>query len=222
MLLIKILGDIKINPGLTSNAIQISHNNRAVKCLELNAWSLIDVTKANYGEIVSNLERFRNFVYSEDINIVFVNETWLSASIHNGEILHSGYTIIRNDREGRGGGVLFEIRMGLFKSVREIKHSHNLEIVLVQLTTVSDSKILICSCYRLPNHRLKSIKWPSRCGLLKSLHAQRELLEQALVSANRRISLQIDRENAFEKEKIEIFKELARPIHNIGLKFSKA
>jgi exonuclease III len=43
------------------------------------------------------------------------------------------------------------IRTGLFKTVREIKHDQNLEIVLVELTTISDSKILICSCYRPPN-----------------------------------------------------------------------
>ena len=41
--------------------------------------------------------------------------------------------------------------MGFFKSVREIKHSHNLEFVLVELKTVSDSIFLICSCYRPPN-----------------------------------------------------------------------
>ena len=151
MLLIKLSGDIEINPGPTSNAVQMSHNNRAVKCLGLNARSLMSVRKTNDGESVSNLERFQNFVYSEDIDIVFVNKTWLSASIHNGEILHSGYTIIRNDRKGRGGGVLLGIKMGFFKSVREIKHSHNLEFVLVELKTVSDSNFLICSCYRPPN-----------------------------------------------------------------------
>ena len=149
--LIKLSGDVEINPGPTSNANQISHNNRAVKCLGLNARSLMSVTKTNDGQTVSNLERFQSFVYSEGIDIVFVNETWLSASIDNGEILHSGYTIVRNDREGRGGGVLLGIRTGLFKTVREIKHDQNLEIVLVELTTISDSKILICSCYRPPN-----------------------------------------------------------------------
>ena len=81
----------------------------------------MSVTKTNDGETVSNLERFQNFFYSEDIHVVFSNETWLSNSVNNAEILHSGYTIVRNDREGRGGGVLLGIRTGLFKTVREIK-----------------------------------------------------------------------------------------------------
>ena len=43
------------------------------------------------------------------------------------------------------------IRTGLFKSVREIKHNYNLEIVLAELTNFSDTNILVGSCYRPPN-----------------------------------------------------------------------
>ena len=97
----------------------------------------MSVKKTNGREVVSNLERFHNFVYSEDIDIVFVNKTWLSANINNDEILHSSYRIVRNDRKGRGGGVMLRIKTELFKSVRETKHCHDLEIVLVELTTMS-------------------------------------------------------------------------------------
>ena len=107
--------------------------------------------KTNDGKTVSNLERFQNLVYCEDIDIVFVNETWLSKSAYNTEILHAGYTLIRKDREGRGGGVLLGIKSGLFKSVREIKHNYNLEIALVELTTMSDMNVLVGSCYRPRN-----------------------------------------------------------------------
>ena len=72
----------------------------------------MSVTGTNDGETVSNLERFQNFVYSEDIDIIFVNETWLSVSIDNGEILHSGYTIVRNDRDGRGAEFFWELKRG--------------------------------------------------------------------------------------------------------------
>ena len=96
--LIKLSGDIEINPGPESK--QSSHNNRPVKCLGLNARSLMSVTKTNDRETVSNLERFQNLVYSEDIDIVFVNETWLSNNINNAEILNSEYTIVPK-RSGR-------------------------------------------------------------------------------------------------------------------------
>ena len=31
----------------------------------------------------SNLERFQNFVYSDDLDIVCANETWLSENVYN-------------------------------------------------------------------------------------------------------------------------------------------
>ena len=73
-------------------------------------------SKSTNGETSSNLHRFQNFGYAEDIDIVFANETWLSNSVNSVEILHSEYAIFRNDREGRhGGGVMLVIRTGLFK-----------------------------------------------------------------------------------------------------------
>ena len=65
----------------------------------------MSVTKTNNGKTVSNLECFQNLIYTEDTDIVFVNETWLSKNINSLEILHSGYTIFKIDRKGRGGEV---------------------------------------------------------------------------------------------------------------------
>jgi exonuclease III len=99
----------------------------------------------------SNLERFQNLVYSDDLDIVCVNETWLSGHVYNAEILHSGYCIVRKDRKTRGGGVLLGIKTAVFKSVREIEHNHDLEIAMAEITTAKDMKLLICSCYRPPD-----------------------------------------------------------------------
>ena len=120
----------------------------SVKCLGLNARSLTSLVK---DKTESNLERFQNFVYSEDLDIVCVNETWLSNNVYNAEILHSGYTIFRKDRKSRGGGVLLGIKSETFKSVREINHNHDLEISVAELTTSSSMNLLICSCYRPPD-----------------------------------------------------------------------
>jgi exonuclease III len=109
--------------------------------------------KTNIGNNLTdtNIERFQNLVYSEDPDIVCVNETWLNEDIKNSEILHSGYNIFRNDRESRGGGVLLAIKISSFKSVREIQHGHDLEIAVAEITTTSNASLLICSCYRPPN-----------------------------------------------------------------------
>ncbi len=138
--LIKLSGDVEINPGPQCNVSRNLQRKKPVKCASINVRSLTSVVKSTNGEISSNLQRFQNFVYAEDIDIVFANETWLSNSVDNAEILHSEYTLFRNDRKGRGGGVIvLGIRTGLFKT---IEHNYDLVFILVQLTTLSNSEIL--------------------------------------------------------------------------------
>ncbi len=43
------------------------------------------------------------------------------------------------------------IKSCLFKSIRQIKHKYDLEIVQAEITTLSDTKVLFCSCYRPPD-----------------------------------------------------------------------
>ena len=88
-----------------------STSNRTVKCISLNARSLTSLHRTNNSEGKrSNMELFQNLVYSEDSDIIFVNETWLKKDICDLEILHSGYSIFRNDRKTRGGGVLLGVK----------------------------------------------------------------------------------------------------------------
>ena len=99
----------------------------------------------------SNLEFFQNFVYAEESDIVFVSETWLKNDICSLEILNSGYTIFRNDRATRGGGVLLVVKSSSFKCVRKVKHDYNLEITLAEIITATNMKVLLGTCYRPPN-----------------------------------------------------------------------
>ena len=90
----------------------------------------------------SNLERFQNLVYSDDLDIVCVNETWLSGHVYNAEILHSGYCTVRKDRKMRGGVVLLGIKTTVFKSVRKIEHNHDLEIAMAEISCFSTNQPL--------------------------------------------------------------------------------
>ena len=137
-------GDVEINPRRKEDG--------SVKRVSMNARSLTSLVKFNNGnKTESNLERFQNFVYSDDSDVVCVNETWLSSNIYNAEILHPGYTIVRNDRKTRGGGVFLGLKTSTFKSVREIEHNHDLEIAVAEITTSSNMKMLVCSCYPPPD-----------------------------------------------------------------------
>ena len=57
--------------------------------------------------VARNLHQFQDLVYSENMDVVCVNETWLKESIDNSEILQDNYITFREDRSpSRAGGVL--------------------------------------------------------------------------------------------------------------------
>ena len=88
----------------------------------MNARSLKSI---HYSQGVENLARynlhcFQDLVYPEDLDIVLVNETWLHRDVESSELLHSGYSIFRNDRKKRrAGGVLIAAKTSAFKSFTE-------------------------------------------------------------------------------------------------------
>ena len=79
--LIYLSGDVELNPRPRNN--RTLHDKRPVKYLALNARSLMSLAKTNDGKTVSNLERFQNLIYCEEIDVVFVNETWLSTCVND-------------------------------------------------------------------------------------------------------------------------------------------
>ena len=172
---ITIFVDVELNPGPTSRKSQSTESSRNatttrrtyktrprlfssynLKCIVSNAQSLKSFKKIQDSDgqlrLAQNLHRFQDLVYSEDADIVCVNETWFNHTIDNHEVLHNGYTIYRKDRsEQRAGGVLIALKTEVFKSVREVSLLENLqdlEIVSATVTTATDQKILFCSCYR--------------------------------------------------------------------------
>lgn len=104
--LLLLCGDISTHPGPCGSTSVVS---ATYKCIVLNARSLKSFHRITgpHGqmETVCNLHRFQDFVYSEDSDIVCVNETWLNDSLDSLEILHNGYIIFRKDRHLRRAGV---------------------------------------------------------------------------------------------------------------------
>jgi exonuclease III len=120
-LCILLAGDIATNPGPACNSTGIRFQNSQLKSLVLNARGLKRISREEVSnQTVCNLQRFQNLVYNENSDIICVNETWLNNSISNEDILPSGFTIYRKDREDRyGAGVLVAIKTDSFKSVKE-------------------------------------------------------------------------------------------------------
>ena len=159
-LLILLGGDIATNPGPISSSNL--RNKRTLKhsfnCLFLNARSLKSIHKDKESNLpVCNLQCFQELVYSENSDVICVNETWLNDTISNKEILDPEFTIYRKDHKyRRGGGVLIAVKTDSFKSVKEFSHQNQeeLEIVSTELKTLEDKKILYSCCYRPPDANL--------------------------------------------------------------------
>ena len=91
------------------------------------------------------INAFQSFIYSNNFDIVAITETWLSDHIYTNEIIHSGYTVIRKDRDGRGGGVLLALK-DCFKFT-QLPSPNELEIISAEV----GSSFTICLIYRPPN-----------------------------------------------------------------------
>jgi len=64
----------------------------------------------NARSIVNKLNNFQSYIYSLDLDIMAITETWLTDSIFNNEILPVDFTIYRKDHGSRGGGVMLAVR----------------------------------------------------------------------------------------------------------------
>ena len=153
--LLLLCGDVACNPGPMGSSESIP----VIKCMVSNTQSLKSLKKVVNSDgskaLACNLHQFQDLVYSEDMDVVCVNETWLNESIDNSEILKDNYIIFRKDRShNRAGGVLVAIKIAAFKTIAEIplpKHLQDLEVAAASVITSQDQKILFCSVYRPPD-----------------------------------------------------------------------
>lgn len=90
---------------------------------------------------------FQSLVYSKSFDLFCVTETWLSPHILDSEILPTGYTIYRQDRGSRGGGVLVAISNRISSSHFPTSTSH--ELLVIHLAIKPDT--YICCAYLPPS-----------------------------------------------------------------------
>ena len=100
LLVIVLAGDIATNPG---------PNNQHLRCLSFNAQSIRSTRsrKLPDGSYTSDLKSFQDIVLAEELDLIFVTESWLNDNFSDKEILPKGYNIVRKDRSAnqRGGGI---------------------------------------------------------------------------------------------------------------------
>ena len=108
----------------------------------------------NTKSIVNKLNHFHSLIYSKDYDIIAITETWLSDNILDQEIIPTGYTIYRNDRSSRGGGVMLAVKHSI--------PSHALNILMESKTLCAhignENSISLCLVYIPPNSPESNIR----------------------------------------------------------------
>ena len=118
------------------------HRNVGIKLAHINARSLFP-----------KIDEVREIVSRSKVDFLCISETWLDNTISNSEISTPVYSIVRNDRNREGGGVLMYLREGISYSIRhDIMSCSNtaVENIWVELQLSKGMPCLMCCMYRPP------------------------------------------------------------------------
>lgn len=97
---------------------------------------------------MNKAEQFEAVLLAQKPDIVTVSETWLHSNIYDHEIVPPSYTIVRKDRDTRGGGVAIVLRQGIAYTV--MPEVNSVEAVWCKLL-LKDGYVYVGAVYRPPN-----------------------------------------------------------------------
>ena len=135
--LLLLAGDVEVNPGpstFPSTAYNVpisrgpvdsakSHRPGTLKCCLLNARSVVN----------KSLD-LQALIHCQGLDLLAVTETFLSDTIHDGELVGAGYSVYRRDRDRHGGGVMLIIRDSI-AATRRYDLETDCELLWVELTS---------------------------------------------------------------------------------------
>lgn len=103
--------------------------------------------------LFNKLDEIRLLFRKSKIAVFSFSETWLDSSISDAEIEITNYTVVRKDRNRRGGGVCVYARADIGFHVRtELGHA-DVEAVWLYILLPKSKPILIGACYRPPEQQ---------------------------------------------------------------------
>ena len=105
----------------------------------------------NIRSLIPKLAEVRSLIQQTGAAVVAISETWLDETVQDAEVDVDGYSVIRQDRNRQGGGVLLYIKSGISFNQRSDLAVKDLEMVAVDLLLPKSKPFLISSCYRPPN-----------------------------------------------------------------------
>lgn len=111
----------------------------------------------NARSLLNKLDEMQYVATEENPDLIYVTETWAHKDVSDAELNLEGYSLIRNDREGKkGGGCIIYVRNNInYVKCEELTQTHNTESVWCRLTTTTDS-LLVGVCYHSTSADLDS------------------------------------------------------------------
>ena len=113
--------------------------------------SQLSLVHVNARSLWSCIDEINYLLLVECVDILAVSETWLDDSVEDSEICPASYSIVRRDRNRRGGGVAIYLSDRVcFRSRSDICCS-DIESIWIELFPHSHCrKMLFCCAYRSP------------------------------------------------------------------------
>lgn len=108
----------------------------------------------NIVSLVKYIDQIRYIMDKNIFDILAVNETRLDDSVTDNMIAVKGYSVVRNDRNRRGGGVCVYLRNSINFKLRTDLISQTLEAVCVEIRKPSSKPFAVIACYRPPNSKI--------------------------------------------------------------------
>ena len=137
-------GDINLNPGpVTRHQLKDpkfeAFNNKELHLIHLNINSLLP-----------KIDKLRNIATCSNAVIIGITETKLDNTVCDSEVTTDGYSIVRNDRNRKGGCVACFIRSNICYS-RKAYLSDNLEKIFIDLLFPKTKPISVGIFYKPPS-----------------------------------------------------------------------
>ena len=117
---------------------------------ETSTVSGMSIAHLNVCSLLKNIEEIRVLVNKTKLDIITFCETRLDASISDNEILVDDYSIVRNDRNRNGGGVIIYVNNDVNFKVLDEYHN-DLELVCIQVNLDKQKPFILLSWYRPPD-----------------------------------------------------------------------
>ena len=111
----------------------------------------VKISIFNVQSILNKLHSINNYINENKIDILCLNETFLHNNITNLNLLKQ-YTIIRNDRIGRGGGVAIIINKLIKFRILKIKSTRDYELIAIEIYN-NNEKITLLNAYTHPKSK---------------------------------------------------------------------